>query len=244
MFFVMICFWRMNINKTSLLVIGGVLIIVIAGTAQFLFPRSAVSPTISTATSTIEQNVSTTTTPVTSITDVKVIQKSPASYSLSFIEGESITEWDFKSAYTGNPELVAKAQSEIKRLSEQLATATSSAMILSVGIANQYELIGDGKKQYEYLERAIRTNPENGLPWHNLGVLIERLGAYKTARTAYEKSTFVQPEFKFYHYAYIEFLISRMKDDTAVIEKAFKFAEDNIGKTSYLVELRTEWQRP
>ena len=116
----------MNINKTSLLVIGGVLIIVIAGTAQFLFPRSAVSPTISTATSTIEQNVSTTTTPVTSITDVKVIQKSPASYSLSFIEGESITEWDFKGAYTGNPELVAKAQSEIKRLSEQLATATSS----------------------------------------------------------------------------------------------------------------------
>jgi len=234
----------MNINKTSSLVIGGVLIIVIAGAAQFLFPRSAVSPIIPTATSTPEQNISTTTTPVTSVTDVKITQRSSTAYSLSFVEGESITEWDFKGAYTGNPELVAKAQGEINRLSEELTTATSSAMILSVGIANQYELLGDGKKQYEYLERAIRTNPENGLPWHNLGVLIERLGAYKTARTAYEKSTFVQPEFKFYHYAYIEFLISRMKDDTAVIEKAFKFAEDNIGKTSYLVELRTEWQRP
>jgi hypothetical protein len=234
----------MNINKTSLLVIGGVLIIVVAGAVQFLYPRPAVSPTTSTVTSTTEQNATTTTTPATSVIDVKVMQKSPTAYPLSFVEGESITEWDFKGAYTDNPELVAKAQSEIERLSEQLATATSSAMILSVSIANQYELIGDGKKQYEYLERAIRTNPENGLPWHNLGVLMEKLGAYKTARIAYEKSTLVQPEFKFYHYAYIEFLTTRMKDDTISIEKAFKFAEDNIGKTSWLVELRTEWQRP
>ena len=116
-------------------------------------------------------------------------------------------------------------------------------MILSVSIANQYELIGSGKKQYEYLERAIRTNPENGLPWHNLGVLIERLGAYKTARTAYEKSTLVQPEFKFYHYAYIEFLTSRMKEDTTVIEKAFSFAEKNIGKIQYLDDMRSEWEK-
>ena len=239
----MICFCRMNINKTDLLVIGGVLIIVVAGTAQFLFPRSAVSPTASTATSTTEQNVSTTTAPITSVTDVKIIQKSPRPYSLSFVEGESITEWDFKGAYTGNPELIVKAQSEIKRLSELLTTATSSAMILSVSIANQYELIGDGKKQYEYLERAIRTNPENGLPWHNLGVLVERLGAYKTARVIYEKSTLVQPELKFYHYSYIEFLTSRMKDDTAVIEKAFAFAEKNIGQTPYLIQLRADWEK-
>ena len=234
----------MNINKTSLLVVGGVLIIVIVGTVQFLFPRFAVSPTISTATSTSGQNATTTTTPVTSITDVKVIQKSPTAYSLSFVEGESITEWDFKGAYAGNPDLTAKAQSEIVRLSDLLITATSSEMILSVGVANQYELLGDGKKQYEYLGRAIKTNPENGLPWHNLGVLMERLGALKTARVAYEKSTLVQPELKFYHYAYIEFLTTRMKDDTVRIEKAFTFAENSIGQDPYLTELRTEWMKP
>lgn len=231
-------------NKTSLLVIGGVLIIIITGAVQFLYPRSAVSPTTSTATSTTEQNVSTTTIPVTSVTNVEITQKSPTAYSLSLVEGDSIASWDFKGAYTDNSELVAKANAEIKRLSVQLATATSSAMILSVGIANQYELLGDGKKQYEYLERAIRTNPENGLPWHNLGVLMERLVAYETARIAYEKSTFVQPQLAFYHYAYIEFLTTRMKADTANIEKAFKFAENSIGKDSYLTELRTEWMKP
>lgn len=241
MFFVMICFWRMN--KTTLLVVGGVLIIIVAGAMQFLYPRSAVSPTISTATSTTEQNISTATTSGTSVTDVKIMQKSPTAYSLSLVEGDSIASWDFKGAYTDNPELMAKAQSEIERLSVQLAATTSSAMILSVGVANQYELIGDGKKQYEYLERAIRTNPENGLPWHNLGVLMERLGALKTARVAYEKSTLVQPEWKFYHYAYIEFLIANMKNDTTGIEKAFTTAEKNIGKTQYLSELRAEWEK-
>ena len=244
MFFVMICFWRMNMNKINLLVIGGVLIIAVAGAVQFLLPRSAVSPTASTATSTTEQNVSTTTNTVVSGTDVKITQKDPVMYSLSLEKGDIIASWDFKGAYTGNTELISKAQSEIERLSKQLATATSSAMILSVGIANQYELLGDGKKQYEYLERAIRTNPENGLPRHNLGVLMERLGAYKTARVVYEKSTLVQPELKFYHYAYIEFLTSRMKDDTVSIEKAFAFAEKNIGKTQYLIDLRTEWNKP
>ena len=233
----------MNINKTSLLVIGGVLIIVIAGAAQFLFPRSAVSPIISIATSTTEQNIGTTTTSGTSVTEVKVMQKSPSVYSLSFVKGESITEWDFKGAYTDNPELIAKAQNEIKRLSEQLETATSSAMILSVSIANQYELIGSGKKQYEYLERAIRTNPGNGLPWHNLGVLMERLGALETARVAYEKSTLVQPEWKFYHYAYLEFITKKMKDDIVNIEKAFTAANKYFATDADIVQLRVEWEK-
>lgn len=230
-------------NKNMLLIAGAVLIIFAAGIAQFLSVRIAVSPTMPTATSTSEQITSTTTTSVVPTANVNTVPKNPAIHPLPLASTDKIVSWDFKGAYADNPELTAKAQNEIKRLSIILETATSSAMILSVGIANQYELLGDGKKQYEYLERAARTNPENGLPWHNLGVLMERLGAYETARIAYEKSTLVQPELKFYHYAYIEFLTSRTKGDTANIEKAFSFAEKNIGKTQYLTELRTEWEK-
>lgn len=231
-------------NKTRVYIISGaVIILMIAGMAQFFSTPSAVSPTIVTATSTAEQNASTTTDAVAPATSLAT-QGNSVAHPLSLMRGDSIVSWDFKGAYTGNPELVTKAQSEIQRLSLQLDTATSSAMILSVGIANQYELLGDGKKQYEYLGRAVRENPENGLPWHNLGVLMEKFGAYKTARVAYEKSTLVQPELQFYHYAYIEFLTSRTKDDTASIEKAFAFAEKNIGTTPYLITLRTEWQKP
>lgn len=227
-----------------MLIIGAALIIFASGAVQFTYTRSAVSPTIPIATSTPEQSTGTITAPAITTTGLNTAPKNIAIHPLPLVQSESVSSWAFKGAYTDNPELVAKAGSEIKRLSDILATATSSYMITAVGIANQYELLGDGEKQYEYLGRAARTNPENGLPWHNLGVLMERLGAFRTARTAYEKSTIVQPEFKFYHYAYIEFLTSRTKDDVANIEKAFAFAEKNIGKTQYLIDLRAEWQKP
>ncbi len=168
---------------------------------------------------------------------------SPASHPLPLAQGDRIASWTFKGAYAGNAELTAKAQSEIARLSVLLSTATSSKMILSVGVANQYELLGEGEKQYEYLERAVQADPENGLPWHNLGVLMERLGAFRTARAAYEKSTLVQPGLKFYHYAYIDFLITRMSEETLEIKKAFEAAVKSIGETAYLLELRTQWEK-
>ncbi|MDO8566651.1 MAG: tetratricopeptide repeat protein [bacterium] len=231
-------------NKTSILIMGGIAVIFIAGIVQFFPSRSIVSPTLPVVTSTSNQSDNATTTGVAATTTVARAPGNPATHPLSLTDGDNIVSWNFKGAYTNNPELTAKAMAEINRLSSLLATATSSAMILSVSIANQYELLGDGKKQYEYLGRAIQASPENGLPWHNLGVLMERLGALKTARIAYEKSTLVQPEFKFYHYAYIEFLTSRTKNDVASIEEAFAFAEKNIGTTSYLAELRTAWQTP
>lgn len=231
-------------NKTRLFIIGGVSILFVAGIAQFLFPRTAVSPAPSGEVSqppTVELN-----TPAS--LEVKAVSVTPTSHpaqaSFAIVQGDNIVSWDVKGAYTDNPELTAKAQAEIKRLSEQLATATSSAMILSVGIANQYELLGDGKKQYDYLGRAIRSDATNGLPWHNLGVLMERLGAFQTARKAYEQSTIVQPEFPLYHYAYLEFLIENMNNDTVDIEKAFAAAERSIGKRQYLIDLRAKWQAP
>jgi tetratricopeptide (TPR) repeat protein len=166
----------------------------------------------------------------------------PVSHPLPLAKGDIISSWDFQGVYTDKPELVAKAQDEIARLSGLLAAATSSKMILLVGIANQYELLGKGKEQYDYLGRAVRTDAASSLPWHNLGVLMERFGAYQTARIAYEKATTLQPQFSFYHFAYLEFLTARMKDDTVDIEKAFAAAEANLGKVSYLLELRTAWE--
>src|SRR3989344_6447974 len=221
--------------------VGVFLVLVVIGAWQFS-PRTAVSPSVEEQ----SQPPISETNNAASL-DAKVIPPKTASrptqHPLPLSGGDIVASWDFKGAYAGNPELTAKAQSEILRLSELLVTATSSEMILSVGVANQYELLGDGKKQYEYLGRAIPAEEMNGLPWHNIGVLMEKLGAYKTARTAYEKSAFVQPEMKFYHYAYIEFLMTRMGDDTEIIEKAFAFAEKNIGQTPYLIQLRADWEQ-
>lgn len=180
--------------------------------------------------------------------NVKAVSVTPAkprtTTSFALREGDTVASWDFKGAYTGTPELVTKARNEIKSLTDLLATATSSYMIIAVGIANQYELLGDGKNQYDYLGRAIQASPENGLPWHNLGVLMERLGALRTARAAHENAALLNPQLAVYHFAYIEFLIQNMKNDTEGIEKAFTTAEENIGPKPYLAELRAQWQNP
>lgn len=230
-------------NRTHIYVAVGVFVALISiGVWQFS-PRTAVSPSIVDQPQLPPAKTESATSSKTNTTPPKTVS-SPVSHPLPLAGGDTVASWDFKGAYTGNLELVAKAQSEISRLAELLVTATSSKMILSVGIANQYELLGAGAQQYDYLERAVRADATNGLPWHNLGVLMERLGALGTARIAYEQSTLVQPELKFYQYAYIDFLITRMKGDTARIEQAFTAAEKSIGQTPYLLELRAEWMRP
>lgn len=227
-------------NRTRLILSIGALFVVIVVALWLFFPRTAVSPS---ATLTLSPPAETVVATSSEIKDVPVNPpKTIALNPLPLAKGDRIVSWDFKGAYTNNPELTAKAQAEIERLSGPLSIATSSAMILSVGIANQYELLGDGKNQYVYLERAVRADALNGLPWHNLGVLMERLGALATARIAYEKSTLVQPQIPMYQYAYLEFLLQYMKDDTAGIEKAFTVAEKHIGSDSYLTYLRDAWK--
>ena len=234
----MLCFFRMSRNQSFLLI--SVLILGVVGLVGLFFPRPAASPALPS-----EKGIATSTpVAVEEITPIPIKPRAVVQHPLPLALGDTITAWDFKGAYIGNPELVAKAQSEIKRFSDLLKTATSSSMILSVGIANEYELLGKGKEQYDYLGLAVRADAKNGLPWHNLGVLMERLHAYETARIAHEKAATFQPQFSLYQYAYLEFLLQNMKSDTAVIEKAFAAAETNIGKTPYLLELRAKWEKP
>lgn len=237
----MLCFRRMN--QTRIIAGTGIIIVLaLLGLSQFILGSDtpsfvAVEPLLP------AEEIATTTPPEVAADSLSSVTVSrPKTQSPILASREHIASWDFKGAYAGNPELMAKAQSEIVRLSDLLVSATSSKMIFLVGVANQYELLGDGEKQYDYLERAIRADATNSLPWHNLGVLMERLGALKTARAAYEKSTLLQPGMKFYQYAYIEFLITRMKGEKSEIERAFTFAEENIGETPYLLELRAQWQ--
>lgn len=228
-------------NRTQVFLAIGAVLVLIAVAVWLSFPRTAISP--SPAVSEPPPAEASTATPPST----KVVPVNPTStnilHPLPLAKGDSIALWDFKGAYTGNPELVAKAQTEIKRLSVLLTATTSSVMELSVSIANDYELLGQGREQYEYLGRAIRADRTIGLPWHNLGVLMERLGAFTTARTAYEKATLLQPQLSVYQYAYLEFLIRNMKNDTAGIEKAFSAAEASLGNDSYVAYLLDEWQK-
>jgi tetratricopeptide (TPR) repeat protein len=180
-------------NKVQILITCGILVAFAAVVAWFFFPRSATAPhAVAPESSPVENNSATT-------SDSKsVATSSPSRVATvlpSIAKGDSVASWDFKGAYADNPELIAKANAEIARFSDLIGKGTYSDMELYVSIANQYELLGNGKQEYDYLGRAIMSDPTSGLPWHNLGVLMERLGALKTARVAYDRAVFLQPVF-------------------------------------------------
>ena len=231
--------------RTQTLWIVGV-VLVLGASAIWQFRERAMEPQPSP--STVLEPSLPSESPASPSLEVKPIAATPSRQSIqttfAFDKRDSVISWNFAGAYTDSPELVIKAQNEIYRLSGLLTAATSSAMILNIGIANQYELLGDGENQYEYLKRAILASSENGLPWHNMGVLMERLDALETARIAYGKAALLQAQLEVYHYARLQFLTTYFKNDTVGIENAFTWAEKNIGKTQYLAELRTQWQKP
>jgi len=125
---------------------------------------------------------------------------------------DKIENWNFKGAYTDNIELKNKAEDEIKKLNDKLGIASTDYEIY-VSIANQYMLIGDGKKTYEYLNRALVIDSNiTGLAWHNMGVLLERLKAPNTAKIAYERA-FTAQNILQYQTAYIDFLQRYFPDE-------------------------------
>ena len=101
-----------------------------------------------------------------------------------------------------------------------LNSGTFTNYELYVSIANQYELLGDGKQEYTYLNYALAIDStKTGLAWHNMGKLLERLGVYKSARVAYDRMIQAQSTTQYIR-ARLEFLQAHMPEDTDAINEA------------------------
>ncbi len=138
----------------------------------------------------------------------------------SLVSGETIASWDFSGSYKDGGQLEAKVRADITRLKGLLNSGTFTNYELYVSIANQYELLGDGKQEFTYLNYALAIDStKTGLAWHNMGKLLERLGAYKSARVAYDRMLQAQPTSQYIR-ARLEFLQARMPEDTAAIAQA------------------------
>lgn len=164
-------------------------------------------------------------------------------------EGDTVTSWDWQGTYKDGGELEKRANDEIERQKSLLGGDQSGKnddptdYILYVSIANQYELLGDGKAAYEYLGRALNIDStKTGLAWRNLGNLMERLGALETARVAYARAVEAQPHGDEYHIARLEFLIKYFAEDSAALEAAFEEAKTGLGGDSaQILQLKAKW---
>ena len=200
------------------------------------------SPPVAVPPQNVPEVVATSTVTSTSSTPAapKPVSK-PQSFSLA--PGEVVSSWDFKGLATGNAELEKKAHTDIDRLNAMFGTEGNTDYILNVSIAAQYDLLGDGAREYEYLLKALAKDPKNttGLAWYNLGTLLSRLNAFRSARVAYAKAVVAQPDIEEYQTKYFEFLTQQFPKETAAIEKAFASVNVVSYEQSTLLQIHARW---
>ena len=97
---------------------------------------------------------------------------------------DTVSTWNFPSAYAKGSEDEKRVQTEIDKLKALLGKQQSDYEVL-VGIAAEYELLGEGQKSYLYLSKAISDSPNKALAYFSMGHLLERVGALYSAKTAY-----------------------------------------------------------
>jgi tetratricopeptide (TPR) repeat protein len=145
--------------------------------------------------------------------------KSTTPNPLAVINTEEVKIWEFEGPYKANPELETKARTEITRLEKMLNKGEFTDYELYVSIANQYDLLGEGKKEYEYLGKALQIDAEKtGVAWNNVARLMEKLGVYENARIAFDRAIQAQA-LPAYYMAKLDFLQRHFPEDVAGIEK-------------------------
>lgn len=157
---------------------------------------------------------------------------------------DTITSWDVQTAHKDGGELEQRVRDEIVRLNEHLADEATEPpdYQIHVGLSNQYLLLGDGEAAYEELLKALAIDSTmTGLAWHNMGTLMDRLGAKHSAREAFARAVDAQPHIDAYHSAYINFLMSRFGDDVLAVTSALDRAETQFNDDTFVFQLRAQY---
>lgn len=206
---------------------GALLVIVVAGV--LLVKRDAATPVSILGTVATSTEPASTSTPPTPDSPAKPASQKPSTPAptaptaapFALVAGEAVASWDFTGTHNDNGQLEARVRAEIEKMKGLLNNSEMfSNYELYVSIANQYELLGEGKQEYTYLNYALAIDStKTGLAWHNMGKLLERLGAYKSARVAYDRMIQAQTTSQYVR-ARLEFLKAHMPEDTDAIKQA------------------------
>ena len=106
---------------------------------------------------------------------------------------DHISSWNWTGVYKDGASKEAEVTNEIARLERMVGKERVPIYDLFLGIASQYQLLGDGARSYVYLTKAMVLDGKRGLAYLQMGQLMESLGAFATARTAYQKAVLLEP---------------------------------------------------
>ncbi len=190
-------------SVAAVLLIGIIIWLVLANFAAQGHPTVPVSPTASSTApfaSTTPPKHSTATT----VTYHAPVTKSYLS-ALTIDSRDTIASW--KLQITESTTTKEKLQTQIKTLTGDIRKGHYSNFNIYTQIAQDYELLGNGKSAYDFYMLAAKVSPaNNGLAWNNIGNLMEQLGAYHTARNAYAASVALSPKVEQFWVSYLNFL--------------------------------------
>lgn len=212
----MVCSYYMKQNKE--IVVGSGVAVVLVGViiwvvlANIATQRQSAVPTSLTIASSTAPVVSTTTliaTPVVAHTPATYrapAKTAPRSYmsALTVDSRDTITSWDTHVQAT--PAIKNRLREEILTLSGSIGSTQKKNYNTFLQIAQDYWLLSDGKNAYNFYVLSAQAVPSNGLAWSNVGSLMERIGAYHTARSAYAASVAISPKTEQFWVSYLDFL--------------------------------------
>ena len=212
---------------------AGIGFVIAVGTVWFVYEQktAAVVPPVDTTTS------------VASTTDTATSQPATATSTKPFSinSADAISSWNFKGAYTGNDTLIKQANADIAHLTSLLGKGQYDDYDLYNGIANDYDLLGDGTTAYRYYNLAIAVHPTKGLVYANLAHLMDQLGATRTAVDAYAKAVAVEPGMLEYHIERLNYLTQKFPKENALIVAALTDVSKQFGDTPAILSIEAKW---
>lgn len=154
---------------------------------------------------------------------------------------DTVSSWNFSGPYAGNDTLTQQAHDDITKLTGLIGKGQYDDYDLYIGIANDDNLLGDGKAAYDNYNQAIHLQPAKGLAYVNLAHLMDELGAYQTAANAYTKAVTVEPSVLEYHVERLAYLTRQFPKDNSVILAAFTDASTQFGDTPAVLSIEAQW---
>lgn len=226
-------------NKQGL--IGAIVVaIILIGGAWYVSSRPP-SPSSTSTASTTPTGEASSSTPVKTPGTIYAVNTLPIS------PKDTLASWSFKGSHADGGTLERQVESQIASLKTKINETNPTVQEIYISIANDYELLGDGKSAYNYFLQALnskqRYEQEDGMAWAGLGDLMQTLHAYYTAATAYGNAVKADPGEPSFHVARISFLLSYLPKETALIDAAFADAAKYVPNDASIAQLKSQYKK-
>ena len=137
--------------------------------------------------------------------------------------------------------LVEQTKEKIKEKEDQIGDPEIDQYLLQIGIAQMYELLGDGVNAYEHLLDATETLPQKSLAYRNLGILLVNAEVYEDGESYLRRAIEAETTIAQNHTALIDYYTRFKSGDEREIEQIFKNARESTNDNTNVLRLYAIW---